>query len=98
MITLIEAYNSFVYKNEIAFSSFCKEIKKMKVFKLPHRESDKCDHCELGKLLKKEITEALIDNSYTNQSSKSILEFEDLEVNKIDDFFKELSKNSPTNE
>lgn len=48
-----EAYRSFKRKNELSFSTFYSYIGKQ--YKKPHRLTDLCEYCELGKKTKKEL-------------------------------------------
>ena len=84
-VSLTEAYMTFCFKEEISFSTFCKKINK--IYKKPHRLSDKCDHCEFGKALKREIMEASVYYNYINKSP-----FDEFNLKDIKKFFIALKK------
>jgi hypothetical protein len=50
-VPLVQAYNSFKYKDYLSFSSFYKYVSDK--FKKPHRFSDLCDYCEINKVFNK---------------------------------------------
>lgn len=53
--SISEAYQNFERKNEISFSCFYSYVGDN--FKKPHRLTDLCEYCELGKKLKKELSQ-----------------------------------------
>lgn len=65
--TLREIYDSFIYKEEISFASFCSYINPE--FKKPHRLTDLCDICEYSRDLKRKLSEIAIELGYVCESS-----------------------------
>lgn len=48
-----DAYQNFEHRDKMSYKTF--HYSMGKVFKKPHRETDKCDYCEQGKILKQKI-------------------------------------------
>ena len=64
-VPINEAYESFIYKNELSFSSFYKYCEDK--YKKPHRLTDLCEYCEIGLKLKKKISEIIIEYNYYSE-------------------------------
>ncbi|CAF1115489.1 unnamed protein product, partial [Brachionus calyciflorus] len=68
-VSFLQAYSSFLNKNEISFSSFYKYLSDK--YKKPHRLSDLCDYCEINKLYMSEVLSLAFQNGYENDQEKN---------------------------
>ncbi|CAF0840954.1 unnamed protein product [Brachionus calyciflorus] len=75
-ISFREAYYSFPRKNELSFSTFYSNVESK--FKKPHRLTDLCEYCELGRSIIKDLIQIGKDSDLDLKSK----------------YFEELKKNS----
>lgn len=79
-MSISEAYHCFPNKFEISFSTFYSYVGNE--FKKPHRLTDLCEYCELGKKIKQELLRHAIDYDFIfdsideNEYDQNILDFD----------------------
>ena len=88
-LSFSDAYIQFPDRNKLSKSCFNSYIGSE--FKKPHRTSDLCDHCEMGKEIKKQIISKIIRLDYSNELSYSF-DPDDLNI-----YIKNAIKNNPAN-